>query len=243
MSLLNVATTFSTTPLIRSLSKPQVNSTPKTLLDEYNNTFSSTKTPLIGKRRTIANITMDIINQRLENINRNASFNRSTTEMLDDSLYGDAKSTPTHSESIVEKATSSAATTPATETNGNGGQLKPLKRKLFAPPSLFPENSSILNKTPQKTDKKTATQKRKRNDLAGEKSTKSEEKKLPADKPTAATKKTNSRRSTLFFQETPKTKANARPTTIQETHSAMPGLVFTSMHKPQIDLITEVRQG
>lgn len=245
---MNLATSFSTTPLIRSLSKTHVDniskSNSKSLLDEYNNTFNSKKTPLTGKRRTIANITMDIISQRMENINRmNASLNRSTTEMIDDSLHTDAKATPIHSENI-EKAP--ITTTPVTE--ANGGQVKPLKRKLFAPPSLFPENSPIL--TPQKTDKKTAQQKRKRNDLAGEKSTKTEEKKLPIDKPLAATKKTNSRRSTIFFQETPKTKSIpsstvARPTSsaIQETHSAMPGLVFTSMHKPQIDFITEVRHG
>lgn len=202
---------------------------------------------------------MDIINQRLENINRNASFNRSTTELLDDSLSVDVKATPTHSENIDRTTVAVGAVTPVTETNGNAIQLKPLKRKLFAPPSLFPENSPILDIMPQKTDKKTATQKRKRNDFgAGEKSTKTDEKKLPIEKPMTAIKKTNSRRSTLFFQEAPilnKTKTTAIPSSstnvrsttsaaaIQKTHSTVPGLVFTSMHKPQIDFITEVRQG
>lgn len=257
---LDLSTAFSTTPLIKSLSKTHIDnirsSTSKTLLDEYNSTFSSKKTPLTDKRRTIANITMDIIKQRIENINRNASFNRSTTEFHDDSFHSsDIKATPTQMETtekstITSTLTAAATTTPASTANGNAG-LKPLKRKLFAPPSLFPDNSPLPIATIQKTDKKTASiQKRKRTDLA-------DQRLVPSEKPRPSTKKPNSRRSTLFFEEAPIRKANSNPpssgalsTSIAaliepsaKTDTPPPGLVFTSMHQSQIDFISEVRQG
>lgn len=257
---LDLSTAFSTTPLIRSLSKTHIDhirsSTSKTLLDEYNNTFSSKKTPLTDKRRTIANITMDIIKQRIENINRNASFNRSTTDFNDDSFHnGDLKATPTQVDNTDKLTTTTTATTPAI--NGNAGQLKPLKRKLFAPPSLFPEKSPLPFATPQKTDKKTASnQKRKRTDIAATNG----EKIVSIDKSHASKKKTNSRRSTMFFEEAPIRKINCNPSvssssaisststsTLTESSAnrdlSPPGLVFTSMHQSQIDFISEVRQG
>ncbi|XP_031632861.1 uncharacterized protein LOC116346784 isoform X2 [Contarinia nasturtii] len=248
--------TCSTTPLINTLSKTHIDqnrsSTPKTLLEQYNSTFSSKKTPMTNKRRTIANITLDIIKQRIENLNRNVSLNQSTTDLLDDSIHGDAKSTPTPVEN-TEKMT----TTPATgATNQNAVQLKPLKRKLFAPPSLFPENSPLLNTTTQKTDKKTATQKRKRNDLVATAVAASEEKKAPIIKSRPIIKKPTSRRSTMFFEEAPVRKVNhdTKPlissltlsatngTTVpnaKKDNSSLQGLVFTSMHQSQIDFISE----
>lgn len=230
-------------------------STSKTLLDEYNSTFNSKKTPLTNKRRTIANITMDIIKQRIENINRNASFNRSTTDFHDDSLHSnDIKATPTQVEN-AEKLT--AAATTSTPANGDSGQPKPLKRKLFAPPSLFPENSPLPFATPQKTDKKTATstQKRKRNDLAATATAaSSQEKTMPTDQPRPSNKKPNARRSTFYFEEPiRKTNSDASVSTSTSTASTTsssavlqtekPGLVYTSMHQSQIDFISEVRQG
>lgn len=198
------------------------------------------------KRKTIANITMDIIKQRIENINRNASFNRSTTDLLNDSMHSDLKSTPNPLDNVGNVST----TTPVHGSTAN--PLKPLKRKLFAPPSLFPGNSPMSTTptpTPQKTDKKTVQQKRKKNDLPAA----SDEKKKAVDKPRIGSKKTiNSRRSTMFF-ETPVYKSNSEPKSSQlpstvssSTANRMgvsPGLVFTSMHQPQIDFITEVRQG
>lgn len=254
-----LGTAISTTPLIKSLSKTHIDnihgSTSKTLLDEYNSTFNSKKTPMTNKRRTIANITMDIIKQRIENINRNASFNRSTTDFHDDSFQSnDIKATPTHVEN-AEKLTATATT--STPANGDSGQPKPLKRKLFAPPSLFPANSPQHFATPQKTDKKTATstQKRKRNDLAARATAAtSEEKMMPIDQPRASNKKPNARRSTLYFEE-PIRKINCDASVPASTATAStasssgllqkekPGLVYTSMHQSQIDFISEVRQG
>lgn len=204
-------------------------------------------------RKTIANITMDIIKQRIENINRNASLNGSTNDLFEDSLHSDLKATP----NLLNNVGKVTTTTPVL--GSTAIQLKPLKRKLFAPPSLFPENSPMsTTPTLQKTDKKTVQQKRKKNDLpvASDKLTKSDEKKkAAAEKPrTAPRKTTHSRRSTMFF-ETPVYKSNSGPKSSQLPSSvssttstanrmgAAPGLVFTSMHKPQIDFITEVRQG
>lgn len=200
---------------------------------------------------------MDIIKQRIENINRNASFNRSTAELLEDAFHNDVKSTPTQ----VENTEKLIATT-STPANDVAVQLKPLKRKLFAPPSLFPENSPILAPVPpQKTDKKTATQKRKRYELpSSEKSTittKNVEKKPMLVKQSRIVKKTNSRRSTLLFEEAPIRKTNLDSKQITSTVPSMiassmasmvkrdstsPSLVFTSMHQSQIDVISEVRQ-
>lgn len=194
---------------------------------------------------------MDIIKQRVENINRNASFNRSSNDLHDDQFHTDLKSTPIPTGNIGIVTT----TTPVIDASS---QLKPLKRKLFAPPSLFPENSPLsLPPTPtstiQKTDKKTVQQKRKRND---DKLTKSDEKKK-LEKPRIASRKTTySRRSTMFFESPMVLKTNAQPKSTQLSSSisssitsttnrigTTPGLVFTSMHQPQIDFITEVRQG
>lgn len=215
-------------------------STTKSILDEYTSTFSSTKAPLSGKRRTIANITMDIIKQRVENINRNVSFNQSTNEAQNDSIINDLIQTPNQ----LDKPAELVLQTNETE------KPKPLGRRLFAPPSLFPENSPFSVATPPpKTDKKTAIKsatKRKRTEIIAEKPIKiADEKKL----------KKSSRRSTLFFEEAPIKKSTssqmesmaetATETTMQTNATeniSPPVLVYTSMHQPQIDFINEVRQ-
>lgn len=249
-----VDSTDSSTPLMKSLSKAHLNnirsSTSKTLLDEYINTFNSKKTPLTDKRKTISNITMDIIKQRIENINRNASFNQSSG-VLNDSLLADVKSTPTHGNAF-DTATPKMPTPeildtamPTTKSNGNAVQLKPLKRKLFAPPSLFPGNSPLSSTTlTPKTDKKTATQKRKRVDPLNRQHNSDEKKKNPI----GANKTTNSRRSTMFFEQPPLPRLNATETMTKtaattlstKNREELTGLVCTSMHQSQIDAVKEV---
>lgn len=268
---------LSSTPSFQSLSQAHRahirNSTSKSLLDEYNNTFSSTKTPMSEKRMTLNHIALDIIKQRVENINRNASFNRSMNDLHDDAGYDDLKNVTAYELETVPVATppASAVRPIDTEATSNTGvlPLKPLKRKLFAPPSLFPEHSSIGLATPQKTDtKKTVNQKRKRNDVCATKNgvplssstsstsklSKSDEKKKTTGKPrTNNNRKTmaHSRRSTMFFETPPSAAAAAKQATQSSTTATnstanaigTPSLVFTSMHQPQIDFITEVRQG
>lgn len=185
---------------------------------------------------------MDIIKQRIENINRNASFNRSSHDLYDDSFHSDIKATP--KENVEATTTTEISTTPANNPDGNPQQPKPLKRKLFAPPSLFPENNITPTATPQKTDKKTAIPKRKRNDLLIRDKSKTEEKKLP-DR-VANKKITISRRSTMFFEKPiPKSNSDTSASTVATTINrfSTPSLVITSMHQPQIEFITEVRQG
>lgn len=231
------------TPLIKSMSQIHLDgvrrNTPKTLMDEYTNTFSSKKAPLDGRRSTISNITLDIIKQRVENINRNASFNRSIADIFDDPMTDanekkDAKDNENHTEPI-ENGSKTDVEKP-----------KPLKRKLFVPPSMSMDFDPDLIATPPKTDKKTATSKsvprRKRNSSPTEEL-------LRQDKPngvkTATTKikATKSRRSTIFF-ETPisKTKSISSATHSSSNGSIMPPkiLVCTSMHQPQIDFTNEV---
>lgn len=271
--------TFSTTPLINSLSKTHIDhirsSTKKSLLEEYNSTFSSKKAILTSeKRKSIANITMDIIKQRIENINRNASFNKSmTSDLLDDSFHNrNGNGTPTLVEN-GEKITITPVSTEPTDGNIAGAaQTKPLKRRLFAPPSLFPPDneSHIPALTSQKTDKKTTALKRKRITLGAsvEKPTTKLTQKNEYSKKTNVQNKTINlkRRSTMYFEkpETSIQKQNGLSDTASQSTSstsskmavaataseqndashlsALPGLVFTSMHKAQIDFITEVRQ-
>lgn len=223
-------------------------STSKSLLDEYTNTFNSKKEPLLSKRRTMGNIAMDIIRQRVENINRNVSLNQSMGEALDDSM----NNTPTQSHTKTN-------TEPKKAINAETEKPKPQGRRLFAPPSLFPPvNSFISTATPPKTDKKApnkSASKRKRNEIlsAENPALTDEEKKLK--------KPQKSRRSTLFFEDAPIKKTNhlakissdtentAQPIESSEStanhtvaKNASPVLVCTSMHQPQIDFINEVRQ-
>lgn len=202
---------------------------------------------------------MDIIKQRIENINRNASFNRSNHDLYENSFHSDNKATPKENAEAPKTTTTTTttteiSTTPVNNANGNTQQVKPLKRKLFAPPSLFPEHNITPTPTPQKTDKKTAIPKRKRNDqpIRDQKS-KTDEKKLP-EKP-ANKKITIPRRSTMFFEKPiPKSNSDTNSQTMaRSTASTVAAstinrlstvsLVCTSMHQPQIDFITEVRQG
>lgn len=79
-----------------------------TILDDYNNSviFNSTTKPMSAKRKSIYDISMDIIEQRLQNINQNARLNRSVSEsdicdedkvetsIKDDSILTMTQSTP-----------------------------------------------------------------------------------------------------------------------------------------------------
>lgn len=237
------------TPLIKSMSQIHLDvirrSTSKSLFDEYTNAFDSKKTPMSDKRRTLGNITMDIIRQRVENINRIAQ-NRSNSESFNDSIHNDIKSTPvgataTKTSSKNDEQIANTSTSNDIEIITDNAKPKPMKRKLFAPPSLFPDNFDLFT-TPLKTDKKisskSSTQKRKRNDLPAETEKAGELQRI----------KTKSRRSTLFFETPPTAKAQS----IEHPSKSVPNIqnknpngvmVYTSMHQPQIDFIKEVRQG
>lgn len=233
----------------------------KTLIDEYTNTFSSKKTVVASNRRTLSHISMDIINQRIENLNKNASMHRSRNDSMDHlHHYGD-----TDADHIDN--TEPSPVKPLTATPDG---IKPLKRKLFAPPSMF----TSVDLTPTlKTDtppNKTAKNAIKRNrDALSPLSMKSTplssmnaskklmEKRIKkttndadnnnaitAKKTTSTMKKT--RRSTMLFQSPEKVKPkNERivgKMANNSTESLTPKsvMVFTNMRQPQVDAIKEV---
>lgn len=129
-------------------------------------------------------ISMEIIDQRIKNINRSVRLNRSVSESdicVDDhelsstNIASVAKSTPQLDKSDTEQQTEIITTTneQLSSSSSSSGEIvvvttsKPTKRKLFAPPSYFnyadvdltPKKTPIkLNKTPaNKTDKKLNT--------------------------------------------------------------------------------------
>lgn len=232
----------------------------KTLIDEYANTFSSKKIVVSSSRRTLSHISMDIINQRIENLNKNASMHRSRNDSMD-LHYGDTDADNIDREPSPMKPLKPLIPTP------DGNKPKPLKRKLFAPPSMF----SPVELTPTlKTDtpaNKTAKNVNKRNrdvmsplaskstPLSSAASKKLNDKRIKktqndADNNNAITAKRVTapkitRRSTMLFQSAEKAKPKIERTIAaasSSTESLTPKsvMVFTNMHQPQIDVIKEV---
>lgn len=231
----------------------------KTLIDEYATTFSSKKIVVSTRRRTLSHISMDIINQRIENLNKNASLNRSRNDPMA-AGYGD-----TDAEIIEDK------TSPMKPIESLGTpecvKPKPMKRKLFAPPSMFtqPDLTPTLktdtppNKTGKNTSKRNRdsliTPLRVQSPLHTKATKKPDEKRIKtstkdaANNNAAAPKKTpaakSTRRSTMFFESVERPKSKIEATAITATSSAesltpKPVLAYTNMHQPQIDAIKEV---
>lgn len=234
----------------------------KTLIDEYTNTFSSKKIVVASNRRTLSHISMDIINQRIENLNKNASLHRSRNDSMDN-RYGESATDQMASDPSPMKPTEHLNSTP------DGIKPKPLKRKLFAPPSMFSPVDmppALMTDTPPNKTGKGAT-KRNRDVLSplASKSTplsstaaaskKMSEKRMKkyandADNNNAITAKKatitkSTRRSTLIFQSAEKIRPKnertvAAANTAAESLTPKSVLVFTNMHQTQIDAIKEV---
>lgn len=104
----------------------------KTLLCEYNSTFSTNKTAKPKSRLTLFDISMDIIKQRVENINKITRINNSLNNQIDSDNdeplnYADRlnkKTAPHPNLSIIANDALSSPT------------VRPLKRKLFTPPTF-----------------------------------------------------------------------------------------------------------
>lgn len=234
----------------------------KTLIDEYANTFNSKKIVVSSSRRTLSHISMDIINQRIENLNKNASMHRSRNDSMDNNRYGDTDADNVDCDPSPMKPLEPLISTP------DGNKPKPLKRKLFAPPSMFsPVELTLTLKTdtPPKTTKNAIKRNR---DVMSPLASKS------SPLSTAASKKLNdkrvkktqidgdnnnantvakraaappkiTRRSTMLFQSAEKAKPKIERTIAvasSSTESFTPKsvMVFTNMHQPQIDAIKEV---
>lgn len=199
-------------------------------------------------------IAMDIIRQRVENINRTVQ-NRSISEANNDSLLNDTPKEPIDI-SISEEKTPTVAGSGSGDGDGNAEKPKPMRRKLFAPPSMFPDIHSESFSTPIKTDtKKTGAaktaQKRKRPDLSVENKKKSTTTNNNtnttntngANKTINRTTKPISRRSTLCFETPPLPSAKPADKPVNRANARKSMMVFTSMHQPQVEFIKEVRQG
>ena len=235
----------------------------QTLIDEYSNTFSSTKAPVSNRRRTIFDISMDIINQRVENINRAAKLNRSVSDP-DAREHIDECDSPSLSADVLgknaEKHAAESENAATTIANGSSmGQteapVKKTKRKLFVPPSMVTNFEATL--TPRKTvppreekngvkrardDEAEATTKpgQKRPKILGEGASAVEQTSVTAQSASGAEKKQpkSSRRSTIFFEPFPKP---SKPVAQRSTAPPQPVLVYTNMHQAQIESIKEVR--
>lgn len=185
---------------------------------------------------------MDIIRQRVENINRSVQ-NRSMNETNNDSILNDSSKDILDNIAPEEKAPSADNG----DANGTVEKPKPMRRKLFAPPSLFPgiNNESIpaLVKTDtKKTAAAKTAQKRKRADdsIENKRRTISNATSNPI---VNRSKNPVSRRSTLCFETPPIRSAKTTTNKSINSNTRKSMMVFTSMHQPQIDFINEVRHG
>lgn len=229
----------------------------KTLIDEYANTFSSKKIVVASNRRTLSHISMDIINQRIENLNKNASLHRSRNDSMDH-RYGEGD------EDIINDNPSPMKPLESLNGTPDGIKPKPSKRKLFAPPSMFMQLDLTptlkTDTTPNKTAKSATKRSRdalsplasKSTPLSTAASKKVSDKRIKkttndgaSNGAIAVTKKVpatkTTRRSTMFFQSAEKVKPkNDMVGSLTESSTPKSVLVFTNMHQSQIDAIKEV---
>ncbi|XP_073848643.1 microcephalin isoform X2 [Musca autumnalis] len=274
----------------KPVATPPANATTGKLLEETTECetpliFSSTRQPG-NKRRTMFDVSMDIITQRLQCINQSARRSLAPTTGI--ATNEDVKSCITPPSEIVEtrkpnntvgdaeNSNSSQCSTNSdtnnvantTENNDNGGSTPILskKRKLFIPNEVLTPppvltattklNTSINTTTPgvQKTLAAATVgseQKKRRRTLLPLSqtilSTSSSTCDLPSSvdssSPPSALLK---RRSTLDFEQIKKIqnkmsrKNYQAQTADDEKPKKTPGLVYTNMHKEQIDVIREV---
>lgn len=195
---------------------------PNSVLDNFltnNVSFNSSKTPMSAKRKTIFEISMDIIDQRLSNINRIAKLNQSLndTEIIDDNLI-DNKITNSPNDGAQARIDSFYK-----QSNKTNEFLTPkvTKRKLYSIPT-FDEiqlskdvEKSLTPKRSKKLDESLVTQ------SAG--------KRFKTAEPIK-----NSRRSSMDFSQG---KTNViKPDLIKKSNV----MVFTNMQQTQMNLIQEV---
>lgn len=253
---------LSSTPFSKNISTIhkdllQKNALSKTLLDEYTNTFSSNKTPMNANSRTLSSISMDIINQRVENINRNVSLNRSISEsnVSYEKIEESIKQLDTPAQVKANGAQSKQPVTEEHNTTPAAIVRKPNKRKLFAPPSMFNEimtasktdNETVLQSVPE-----VATKRGREDDMVSnlykpnDKRAKKNGTKGDVVGDVNTVKKASRRRSSIFFQSAKKptkTQNDGSLRPVQSISTPKSVMVFTNMHQPQIDFIKEVRQS
>lgn len=222
-------TLYTPRPMEESLTvetNSSINKTPiaNSVLDNFltkNVSFNSTKTPISAKRKTIYEISMDIIDQRLSNINRIAKLNQSLndTEIIDENLI-ENKITNSPNDGAQVRIDSFYK-----QSNKTNEFLTPknTKRKLY---SISTIDEIQLTKDVQKS--LTPSEKRSRK-LDDSLVTQSAGKKFKTAEPIK-----NSRRSSMDFSQR---KTDVIKSDLCKKSNVM---VFTNMQQTQMDLIQEV---
>lgn len=124
----------------------------KTLLCEYNSTFSSNKTPKPKSRLTMFDISMDIIKQRVENINQITKLNNSLNIQNDAEDNAPLATADNFNKNVAVHTSVSKIVNDPLSTPAN----RPLKRKLFTPPTFnFNETNGFADDkaTPKKSNR------------------------------------------------------------------------------------------
>lgn len=116
----------------------------KTIYDDYSSTFSSTRTP--QSRRSIIEISKDVLSQRIQNLNRITEAQESRNKHVGDSVVPPPDSFEEFmNQYSTPKNISQLDVTPnlekATATSTSEGVQK--KRRLFTPPHLMPTPSGV----------------------------------------------------------------------------------------------------
>lgn len=197
---------------------------PNSVLDNFltnNVSFNSSKTPMSAKRKTIFEISMDIIDQRLSNINRIAKLNQSLndTEIIDENLI-DNKITNSPNDGAQARIDEFYK-----QSNKTNEFLTPkvTKRKLYSIPTF---DEIQLSKDVQKS----LTPSEKRSKKMDESLvTQSAGKRFKTAEPIK-----NSRRSSIDFSQG---KTNVIKRDLIKKSNVM---VFTNMQQSQMSLIQEV---
>lgn len=203
-----------------SIKTPIANS----VLDNFltnNVSFNSTKTPISSKRKTIYEISMDIIDQRLSNINRIAKLNQSMndTEIIDENLI-DNKITNSPIDGAQVRIDSFYK-----QSNKTNEFLTPknTKRKLYSIPTI---DEIQLKEDVQKSLTPIEKRSRKLNDSLV---THSAGKRFKTADPIK-----NSRRSSMDFSQR---KTDVIKSDLSKKSNVM---VFTNCQQTQMNLIQEV---
>uniref|UniRef100_A0A1Q3EZX6 Putative microcephalin n=1 Tax=Culex tarsalis TaxID=7177 RepID=A0A1Q3EZX6_CULTA len=223
---------------------------PKTLLEEYQSslTFSSTRTPISERRKTIFDISMDIIDKRLSQINQQSKISAATPQPTNRAeAAAAALKSPTPRPSSVSRQTSlesfyrkasksteksikfkSSADLPTSSTDSDvtSTVVAPRKRKLFNAPSSASTDSSQCSALALPTEEDNPSKRAKTPPLQP---TSSQVIKTPAPSrrrsmavAKAATAVKTTRRSSFLFE--PATQRAARPVMGTQARTTMKAL-------------------
>lgn len=196
----------------------------KTLLEEYETTFSAKKTTKPNARRTIFDISMDIIKQRVENVNQMNKLSG-----INDKQHNSFPNDP-----LIGAPNSNVA-------NSNSHTPLSTKRKLFTPSSSVPLSvdklSQISSKRSREADCQPPSSKKIKTSSAIATTSNARTDDVATNTKTDRILRRSSRRSTLNFRLMSNKKIVESPKDKRCSESV---IVFTNMHQQQIDAIKKV---